>query len=151
MGYRLVDTAAIYGNEEDVGRAIKDSGVPRDQVYVITKLWDTEHGYDRTLAALPASLAKLGLDYVDLYLMHSPNTGKLVETWDAMVELKQLGLARSVCEASEANALGGPVLVCVALARHFYVGWNDFCQETSVFTLVFVCGRMVVTGLASSA
>jgi methylglyoxal/glyoxal reductase len=69
-GYRHIDTAALYRNEEDVGRAIRDSGVPREEVYVTTKLWNTDHGYDRAMKAFDASLSRLGLDYVDLYLMY---------------------------------------------------------------------------------
>lgn len=95
-GYRLVDSAALYRNEESVGKAVRESGVPREEIWVTTKLWDSDHGYDRTIQACQDSLKKLGMDYVDLYLVHSPNTGKLVETWDAMLELRRRGLARSV-------------------------------------------------------
>jgi diketogulonate reductase-like aldo/keto reductase len=95
LGYRLIDTAHIYKNEEDVGRAIKDSGVARKDLFIVTKLWDSEHGYDKTRAAFLRSLANLGLEYLDLYLMHSPNTGKLVESYDAMLDLKDEGLLRS--------------------------------------------------------
>jgi aryl-alcohol dehydrogenase-like predicted oxidoreductase len=72
LGYRHVDTARIYGNEADVGAAIKASGVPRDHVFVTTKLWNDDHGYDTALRALEASLGRLGLDHVDLYLIHWP-------------------------------------------------------------------------------
>lgn len=95
-GYRLVDTAALYRNEKSVGAAIKKSGVPREELFVTTKLWDADHGYDQALAACQQSLRNLGMEYLDLYLIHSPNNGKLVETWDALLELKRRGLARSV-------------------------------------------------------
>lgn len=97
-GYRLVDTAMLYRNERSVGDAIRDSGIPRRDIWVTTKLWDDDHGYEATLKACKRSLAELGagIDYLDLYLIHSPNTGKLVETWDALVELRRQGLVRSI-------------------------------------------------------
>eukprot|EP00435_Cladocopium_sp_Y103_P054551 s628_g17.t1 len=96
LGYRLVDTAALYRNEESVGEAIRDSGLPREEVWVTTKLWDSDHGYEAAKSACQQSLKKLGLGYIDLYLIHSPNTGKLVETWDAFVELQREGLVKSI-------------------------------------------------------
>eukprot|EP00434_Breviolum_minutum_P001329 symbB.v1.2.001170.t1/scaffold60.1/size581591/10 len=96
LGYRLVDTAALYNNEESVGEAIRDSGVPREDVWVTTKLWDSDHGYEAAMSACQKSLKKLGLGYIDLYLIHSPNTGKLVETWDAFVKLQGQGLVKSI-------------------------------------------------------
>jgi diketogulonate reductase-like aldo/keto reductase len=71
-GYRLIDTARLYANEKDVGYALRHSGIPREQVFITTKLWKTDHGYDSTLRAFDASLQDLGLDYVDLYLIHWP-------------------------------------------------------------------------------
>ncbi|CAE7243580.1 unnamed protein product [Symbiodinium sp. KB8] len=96
MGYRLVDTAALYRNEKSVGEAIRDSGLSREDVWITTKLWDSDHGYEATLKACQNSLHQLGLSYIDLYLIHSPNTGKLVETWDAMIELQRRGVVRSI-------------------------------------------------------
>lgn len=96
LGYRLIDTAALYENEESVGSAIKKSGLRRDELFVVTKLWNDDHGQEQTLNALNISLEKLGLDYVDLYLIHSPFGGKHLETWDAMLQLRDCGLARSV-------------------------------------------------------
>lgn len=75
---------------------MKKCGVPRDQIYISTKLWNSDHGKDKTITALKESLRKLGLDYVDLYLMHSPKGGNTVETWQTMVELKKQGLTRSI-------------------------------------------------------
>jgi len=97
-GYRSIDTAATYGNEEGVGRAIRDSEVPRDDVFLTTKVWNTDHGYDRTLAAFDKSVARLGVDHVDLYLIHWPmaHLGKIPETWRALVELKAQGRVRSI-------------------------------------------------------
>ncbi len=88
-GYRHVDTAAIYGNEAGVGRAIAASGLPRDDLFITTKLWNSDQGYDSTLAAFDASLERLGLEYVDLYLIHwqSLKKDKYVETWKAFEQL----------------------------------------------------------------
>ncbi|MEU4606766.1 aldo/keto reductase [Kribbella sp. NPDC023972] len=88
-GYRHVDTAAIYGNEAGVGRAIAASGLPRDELFITTKLWNSDQGYDTTLKAFDASLERLGLEYVDLYLIHwqSLKKDKYVETWKAFEQL----------------------------------------------------------------
>jgi len=96
VGYRHIDTARIYDNEEDVGRAIRESGVPREEIFVTTKLWNSDHGYDRALRACDASLRRLGLEWVDLYLVHWPVAHARRETWRAMVELKAGGKARAI-------------------------------------------------------
>eukprot|EP00930_Biecheleria_cincta_P015022 TRINITY_DN12673_c0_g1_i1.p1 TRINITY_DN12673_c0_g1~~TRINITY_DN12673_c0_g1_i1.p1 ORF type:complete len:541 (-),score=69.04 TRINITY_DN12673_c0_g1_i1:70-1692(-) len=94
-GCHLVDTAAAYKNEEDVGKALKT--VSRNSVFLVTKLQSREHGNRvKVLAALRASLARLGVEYVDLYLMHSPSGGDVLETWDALCHARDLGLAKSV-------------------------------------------------------
>ncbi len=97
-GYRLIDTAAAYGNEEGVGKAIANSGVPRDELFITTKLWNDDHGYDKTLVAFDASLDKLGLDTVDLYLIHwpLPKRDRYVETWKAFEKLLADGRTRSI-------------------------------------------------------
>lgn len=95
-GYRLLDTAAVYGNEAGVGRAIKASGIPREEIFVTTKLWiQRENGYENTKRALEDSLTRLGLDYVDLYLMHQP-FGDVHEQWRAMEDLYKAGKARAI-------------------------------------------------------
>ena len=76
--YRHIDTAAAYGNEDSVGAGIKASGVPRDQIFLTTKLWNADHGYEATKAAIDRSLQKLGVDYVDLYLIHWPDRKSVV-------------------------------------------------------------------------
>lgn len=96
IGYRHVDTAHIYGNERDVGLAVRSSGVPRDRVFVTTKLWNTDHGYDAAIKACEASLRELGLSYVDLYLIHWPVPGRRIETWKALGELARRGLCESI-------------------------------------------------------
>ena len=95
-GYRHIDTARIYGNEADVGAAIKASAVPRDQVFVTTKLWKDDHGYDTALRALDASLERLGLDHVDLYLIHWPVPDKRRDSWRALERAHADGRARAI-------------------------------------------------------
>jgi len=97
-GYRHIDTAQMYGNEAEVGRAIAESGVPREEIFVTTKLNNDCHGYDAALGALDESLCKLGFDHVDLFLIHwpRPQEGRYVETWTALEKLKADGKARSV-------------------------------------------------------
>jgi diketogulonate reductase-like aldo/keto reductase len=95
-GYRLVDTAAIYRNEEDVGRAVRESGIPRDEVFVTTKLWNADQGFDSALRAFDASLERLGLDYVDLYLIHWPVPRKRLDSWRALERLHEEKRARAI-------------------------------------------------------
>jgi diketogulonate reductase-like aldo/keto reductase len=95
-GYRHVDTARIYGNEADVGAAVRESGVARADVFVTTKLWNADQGYDSALRAFDASLKTLGLDYVDLYLIHWPVAGKRLDSWRALERLHGDGRARSI-------------------------------------------------------
>ena len=92
-GYRAIDTAAIYQNEEAVGVAIKDSGIPREEIFVTTKVWNSDQGFDNTLRAFETSLKKLGLDYVDLYLTHWPKP-TLAETYKAIERLYEEKLIR---------------------------------------------------------
>lgn len=97
-GYRHLDTARIYGNEEGVGRALAASGLPRDEVFVTTKLWNSDQGRDTTRPALEASLERLGLDAVDLYLIHwpTPQRDLFLETWEVFEQVKADGLTRSI-------------------------------------------------------
>lgn len=96
IGYRHIDTASFYENESDVGRAIKDSGIPRDEVFVTTKVWNDEQGYEETKAAFQRSLERLEMDYVDLYLVHWPVPGKFTETYRALEEIYQEGKAKAI-------------------------------------------------------
>jgi len=97
-GYRSIDTAAIYGNEAGTGRAIAASGVPREDIFVTTKLWNGDQGYDSTLRAFDTSLEKLGLEYVDLYLIHwpAPSRDKYVDTYKAFEKLHADGRIRAI-------------------------------------------------------
>jgi len=97
-GYRAIDTAAMYGNEAGVGAAVRASGLDRRSVSVTTKLWNDDHGHDAALRAFERSQRRLGLDHVDLYLIHwpMPSLGLYVETWKALIELRAAGRARSI-------------------------------------------------------
>ncbi|MGF6709371.1 2,5-diketo-D-gluconate reductase A [Luteibacter sp. W1I16] len=97
-GYRSIDTAAIYGNEAGVRQGIERSGVPRGDIFLTTKLWNAEQGFDETLRAFDASLKKLGTDYVDMYLIHwpTPKRDRYVDTWKAFIRLREEGRIRSI-------------------------------------------------------
>jgi 2,5-diketo-D-gluconate reductase A len=98
LGYRHIDTAMIYRNEAAVGRALAQSGIPRDELFVTTKVWNSDQGKDEAPAALATSLELLGLDYVDLYLIHwpAPLRGRYVETWLALEDLAAQGLIKAI-------------------------------------------------------
>ena len=103
-GYTHIDTAAVYGNEESVGKAILDSGIPRERLFITTKLWNQVRGYEETIEAVETSLRKLKLDYIDLYLIHWPNPLKYrdcweeknSESWRAMEDLYQMGKIKAI-------------------------------------------------------
>jgi diketogulonate reductase-like aldo/keto reductase len=95
-GYRSIDTARAYGNEEGVGQALKESGIPRKEIFLTTKLWNRDQGYDSTLKAFQESLARLGSEYVDLYLIHWPGRNKYKDTWKAMEKLYNDGLIKAI-------------------------------------------------------
>ena len=96
LGYRHIDTASIYENEREVGGGIRDSGVPRDDIFVTTKLWNADQGYDTALAAFDRSLRDLAVDYVDLYLMHWPVPETRLESWKALEKILSEGRARAI-------------------------------------------------------
>lgn len=118
-GYRHIDTASYYENEEGVGQAIKSSGIPREEIFVTTKVWNDEHGYGNTLKAFDNSLKKLGLEYVDLYLIHWPVPDKYLETWGAFEKIYKDGRAR---------AIG----VCNCLQHHI----EDFLNHSEIKPMV---------------
>jgi diketogulonate reductase-like aldo/keto reductase len=96
VGYRHVDTARIYGNEADVGQAVHQSGIAREDLFVTTKLWNSDQGYDSTIRACEASLKRLGMDYLDLYLIHFPVPETRKESWKAMKTLLGNGKCRAI-------------------------------------------------------
>ena len=96
VGYRHIDTAAAYGNESDVGEAIRESGVPREEVFVTSKLWNENHGYDEAMRAFDRSLERLGFDYLDLFLIHWPVESRRLESWRALEQILNEGRARAI-------------------------------------------------------
>ena len=95
-GYRHIDTARAYDNEADVGRAVQDADINRKELFITTKLWNRHQGYDEAIEACEKSLARLGCDYIDLYLIHWPLKDKRNESWQALIELQKKGLCRSI-------------------------------------------------------
>jgi diketogulonate reductase-like aldo/keto reductase len=97
-GYHLIDTAAAYRNEEGVGEAIKNSGIPREELFITSKLWNTDHGYDRAIQGFETSLNKLGLDYLDLFLIHwpLPMKGLFTETWKGLEQIYKTGRVKAI-------------------------------------------------------
>ncbi|MCF6094635.1 aldo/keto reductase [Microaerobacter geothermalis] len=95
-GYRSIDTAAFYENEVGVGKAVKESDIPREELFITTKVWNSSQGYDSTLAAFEESRRKLGLDYIDLYLIHWPVKGKYKDTWRALEKLYKEGYVKAI-------------------------------------------------------
>ncbi|WP_299189658.1 aldo/keto reductase [uncultured Aquimarina sp.] len=95
-GYRHIDTASIYKNEEGVGTAILNSSVPRDEIFVVSKVWNADQGYESTLKAFEKSLQRLQLNYLDLYLIHWPVEGKYIETWKALEKLYKDGVIKAI-------------------------------------------------------
>src|SRR5437868_7139595 len=96
MGYRLIDTAKIYGNESGVGEAVQSSGIDRKEIFVTTKLWNSDQGYDSAKRAFAESLSRLGLEYIDLYLIHWPGGGARLDSWRALSEIYKSGAAKAV-------------------------------------------------------
>jgi methylglyoxal/glyoxal reductase len=141
-GYRAIDTAAAYGNEADVGRGIRESGVPREQIFVTTKLWNEEQGYDSTLRAYDASLKRLGLEYLDLYLIHWPMNTTRADSWRAMLRLyeekrvRAIGVSNYIVRQLQELLNTSPVVPAVNqfeispfLTRRKLV---DFCQSQHI-------------------
>jgi diketogulonate reductase-like aldo/keto reductase len=96
LGYRLIDTAKLYANEAEVGRAVRESGIPREEVFVTTKLWNSDHGYEAALENGVASQERLGIGPIDLYLIHYPVPRLRLDSWRALIELRERGVARSI-------------------------------------------------------
>ena len=95
-GYRHIDTARIYGNEKEVGEAVRNSGIKREDIFITTKLWNDDHGYESALKAFDKSLKTLNTDYIDLYLIHWPVKGKRKESWKALEKIYESGYCKSI-------------------------------------------------------
>ncbi len=142
IGYRGIDTAAIYRNEQSVGQAIRASGLPRTDLFVATKVWNTDQGYEQTLAAFERSLTRLGLGHVDLYLVHWPVRSKARGTWRAMEELLAAGKTRAigVCNHLETDlddllsyAVVPPAIDQVELHPYLQrAGLRRYCRERGI-------------------
>ncbi|MDU4693587.1 aldo/keto reductase [Dermabacter hominis] len=133
-GYRHIDTAKLYDNEEGVGRAVRNSGLERSSVFVTTKVWNDDHGREKTRRACEESLERLGLDYVDLYLIHwpMPMNGLAVETWEELIRLREEGLVTSIGVANfpaqridELTEATGVVPVLNQIELNPYFAQND--------------------------
>lgn len=96
LGYRHIDTARIYGNEADVAQAIRESGLPRQDIFVTTKIWNDDQGFDQTLRAGEATLLRMDVEYVDLLLLHWPVPGRRIDSWRAMERLRKSGMTRAI-------------------------------------------------------
>ena len=96
MGYRLIDTAALYGNEKEIGKAIEESNIPREQLFITSKVWNSDQGYENTLRAFEKSLKRLKMSYLDLYLIHWPVTGLRNDTWKALQKLYENDRVRAI-------------------------------------------------------
>jgi len=128
-GYRLIDTAAIYGNEEGVGRAIKRSGIKREELFITTKLWINDAGYEKAKKAFETSLKKLGLDYLDLYLIHQPY-GDVYGSWRAMEELYKEGKIRAIGVSNfEPDRLIDLILNNKIVPAVNQIETHPFCQQ----------------------
>ena len=142
VGYRLIDTAEMYGNEKEIGRGISESTVPRKELFVTTKVNNTSQGYDNTLLAFEKSLASLKMDYVDLYLIHWPIKGKRKETWKAIEKIYKEGRAKSIGtgnyllpflkELEEYSSIV-PAVNQIEFSPYLYMKKElDYCQSKSI-------------------
>lgn len=142
LGYRHIDTAAIYRNEEDVGRAIRDSGVPRDDIFVTSKLWNTDQGHDSTLAAYALTCRRLGLERLDLYLMHWPVPGKRLASWRALEELYAGARVRAIGVSNfMVRHLDELLAQCAVVPQVNQIELSPFLQQAEV------CAQCVASGI----
>ena len=140
LGYRHIDTAAAYFNEDEVGRAVRDSGIPRDEIFVTSKLWLQDYGYDAACKGIDASLKKLGLDYVDLYLIHQPY-GDVPGAWKAMEDAQKAGKIKSIGVSNMTPNIGNPfVPQCDTMPAVNQVECHPFFQQKQLREVLDTCG-----------
>jgi methylglyoxal/glyoxal reductase len=142
IGYRLIDTAAMYGNEAAIGRAVRDSGIDRSDIFIITKVSNVEQGYDSTLRACEQSLHRLQCDYVDMYLIHWPMRGTREDTWKAMETLYRQGKARGIGVSNyvipvlaelQGYAMEAPLLNQVEFSPYLYLqDLLEYCRRRGI-------------------
>ncbi len=142
LGYRSIDTAALYGNERGVGRAVRECGVPREQLFVTTKVWNDDMRRDRVEAAFEESRRRLGLDYVDLYLLHWPVAGTIARSWQALERLHRAGRIRAigvsnflVAHLEELRAVAAVVPAVNQIEFHPYLQSRplvDYCRAQGI-------------------
>lgn len=146
QGYRHIDTAAIYRNEEDVGRAIRDSGIARDEIFVTSKLWNADQGYDSALAAHAASRQRLGLERLDLYLLHWPVPGRRLDAWRALEALYAAGEVRAIGVSNfMVRHLDELLAHCSVVPQVNQIELSPFLQQAEV------CARCVSAGIRIEA
>ncbi|WP_338753447.1 aldo/keto reductase [Bacillus sp. FJAT-52991] len=141
-GYRLIDTAAFYDNEQIVGKVVRDSDIDRKDLFITSKVWNSDQGYDETLRAFEQSLKQLNMDYMDLYLVHWPVKGKYKETWRAFERLYQEGIVRAIgvsnfqihhLEDLLADSMEKPVINQVELHPYLsQVPLRDYCHKNKI-------------------
>jgi methylglyoxal/glyoxal reductase len=142
VGYRSIDTASFYDNERGVGQAVRESGIPREELFITSKVWNDQQGYESTLKAYDQSLEKLGMDYLDLYLIHWPVSGKYKETYRALEKLYEEGRVRAIgvsnfhvhhLEDLLANCKVKPVVNQVEYHPHLsQVDLKAFCEKEQI-------------------
>lgn len=140
LGIRHIDTAAAYFNEQEVGRAIKDSGILRSEIFVTSKLWLQDYGYENAKKGIDASLRKLGLDYIDLYLIHQPY-GDVLGAWKAMEEAKLSGKIRSIGVSNMTVKLWNKFVPHFSsLPSVNQIEYNPYCQQHEIRKIMDECG-----------
>eukprot|EP00759_Apiculatamorpha_spiralis_P038291 PhF_6_TR3759/c0_g1_i2/m.5435 len=147
LGYRHIDTAKLYGNERDVGLAIRRSGIPRDEFFVTTKVWNDDQGYDTTIIAGKESLQRLGIGHIDLLLLHAPVIGKRLESYRALVELQRQGVTRSIGVSNynikhleEIASAGLPMPACNQIEVHPFLQRREvveYCQRHNITVVAY--------------
>jgi diketogulonate reductase-like aldo/keto reductase len=152
-GYRLIDTAAFYQNEKSIGEAIVESGIPRNEIFITTKVWNSDHGYDNTLRAYDHSLQLLGTDYADLYLIHWPVTGKFKETWRALEKIYAEGRVRAIgisnfLKVHLDNLLPDVTIVPAVnqMEYHPYLMQNDLVDQCTANGIVYQAWSPIMQG-----